>query len=140
IFVAEFVLDQGRQGGGHAAELIVAEGGGVGGRGHQGAVLVLGAFGGDDHAVAIFLHSGVHLLEELFLREGDFGEQNDMGGIARPSRREPAGGGDPAGVAAHHFEDEHLGGGLAHRCHVEAGLPGGDRHVIGDGAKAGTVV
>ena len=54
--------------------------------------------------------------------------------------REPHGGGDPAGVAAHHLEDEDLGRGLGHRLHVEARLAHAGGHVLGHRAEARAVV
>ena len=56
------------------------------------------------------------------------------------SRGEAAGRGDPARVAAHHFQDEHLGRGAGHRGDVEAGFA--DRHgdVLGDRAEARAAV
>ena len=50
------------------------------------------------------------------------------------------GGGNPAGVAAHDFDNKHLGGGVAHGGHIEAGLLGGHSHVFGHRAKTGAVV
>ncbi len=41
-----------------------------------------------------------------------------------------AGSGDPAGVATHDFEDEHLGRGGAHGSHVITGLADGGGHIL----------
>ena len=53
---------------------------------------------------------------------------------------EPAGGGDPAGVAPHHLEHEHLGRGLRHRTHVEAASQRRHRDVLRHRAEAGAAV
>ena len=47
---------------------------------------------------------------------------------------------NPAGVAAHDFEDEDLGGGFAHGTHVKRGFQCRHGHVLGDRAEAGAAV
>ena len=73
------------------------------------------------------------LLVELDLREQD----DDRNAVVL---HQAAGRGDPAGVAPHHFEHEHLGRGLGHRAHVERRFQRGHRDVFGDRAEAGAAV
>ncbi len=72
--------------------------------------------------------------------ELDFGEQQDMRGIAFGLGSQATGRGGPAGVPAHHFEDEHLGRGAAHAVQVVAGLADRDRRVLGHTAETGRAV
>ena len=63
-----------------------------------------------------------------------------MRAIAGQFSRQATGGGNPAGVATHHFQHEHLGAGAGHGSHVEAGFTRGHRHVLGHGAEARAAV
>ena len=130
VLVAELFLDHRGQRRCHAAELLVAEG--VGGTGirEEGAILVVHALGGDDHAIAPFLHGLANTGQELRTIEGDFRKQNDMWRISGLARSKSAGRGDPAGVTTHHFEDEYLGRCRAHRGNVETCLEGRDGNVF----------
>ncbi len=136
VFVAEFVFDHLRNHRGHAAELLVAEGVGVAGVSQEGAVFVAGAFGHHDHTVADLLHGGLYLLHEGGFVEGNFREQNQVRGVVVVVLGQAGSGGDPAGVAAHHFHDEHLGGGGAHAGHVQSRLAAAHCGVFGHGAEA----
>ena len=95
----------------HSAELRVAEGVLGAGIRQELAVGVVGAFGDHDHAIAVVSHAVLDARQEALLVEGDLGEQDDVWRLARAFAREPARGGDPAGVLRdlHH---EHLNGGL----------------------------
>ena len=53
---------------------------------------------------------------------------------------QPAGGGDPAGMAAHHLEHEHLGRSARHRGHIERAFERGHRDVLGHRAEAGAAI
>src|SRR5690606_1414556 len=63
-----------------------------------------------------------------------------MGRVAGLLPRQCASGGDPAGVTAHDFDDEDLGGGFAHGPHVQGTFQGRYGHILGDGTKAGAAV
>ena len=60
-----------------------------------------------------------------------------MCGASSGRAREPAGRGDPAGVPAHHFQDEHLGRGLGHRGDIERGLARGTATYLATEPKPG---
>ena len=62
------------------------------------------------------------------------------GGSPGPFAGQAAGCRDPARVAAHDFEDEHLGRGLRHRQYVEGRFLGRHRDVFRDRAEARAVV
>src|SRR5690606_24658261 len=98
------------------------------------------AFRYDDGTVAVFLDQGADPLQEFVLVEGHLGKQDDHRQVRFFAGCQAAGGGDPAGVASHDLEHEYLGGGLAHRRDVEAGLEGRDGYVLGHRAEAGAVV
>src|SRR5690606_35665741 len=51
-----------------------------------------------------------------------------------------AGGGDPAGMAAHDFEDENLGGSAGHGGHVQPRFADGGGDILGHGAEARAAV
>ena len=94
--------------------------------GEEGAVFVAGAFGHRDHTVAVLFYHPVDFVQELVLIKGDFREQDDMRCIAILLLSQTRGGGNPAGVTAHHFHDEYLGGGGAHGFHIQRSFT--DRH------------
>src|SRR5690606_8584991 len=90
--------------------------------------------------VAELLDLALHLGDEALLVEGDLREQDDdrkrvIGRVGRP-----AGGGDPAGMAAHDLQHEHLRGSLRHGGDVEARLEGRHGDVLGHRAEARAVV
>ncbi len=60
--------------------------------------------------------------------------------LAGLAAREPRGRRDPAGVAAHHLEHEHLGRGPSHGGHVERRLASGHRDVLGHRAESRAAV
>ncbi len=140
VLVLELVLDQGGQQRRQAAELGVAEGVAAAGLGHEAAIRQVQALAGHDGAVAVFLHRFVDPGQERGLVEGDLGKQDDLRRLAVLFRRQAAGRRDPAGVAPHHFQDEHLGRGLGHRGDVVAGLADRHGHVLGHRAEAGAGV
>ena len=72
------------------------------------------AFGDHDGAVAIALHTGFHLVQKGGLVEGNFREDDQMRRLAFLFCGEPCGTGNPAGVAAHYFHHEDLGGAFRH--------------------------
>ena len=70
-----------------------------------------------------------------------FETDDDVRGVlARLHEAEAACGRDPAGVAAHHFQHEHLGRGARHRGHVEACLADRDGDIFGDRPEARTAI
>jgi hypothetical protein len=77
-------------------------------------------------------------VQELLLVELDFREQDNHGDAL--IGHQTAGGGDPAGVPAHHLNDEDLRRGLGHGTHVIGGLQSGHGDVLGDRAEAGAAV
>ena len=104
------------------------------------AIFILGALGGDDHAVTVALHRALDLGQELFPVKGDFRKQDDVGRVALAFGSQARRSGNPARVAAHDFQNEYLGGGLAHGGDVHGRLPGRNSNVLGHRAKAGAVV
>ena len=64
------------------------------------------------------------------------GKQDDVRRLVGALARKPAGGGDPAGMAAHDFHDEHFGRSLGHRGDVERRFARGHRDVLRHGAEA----
>ena len=136
VFVAQLPFHHLRQHRGHAAELLVAEGVGGAGVGQEGAVGGARAFGDHDHAVAHLLDGVVDFLQERLPVKGDFREQDDVRGVVRVVLGEAGAGGDPAGVAAHHFHHEHLGGGGAHAGHVQGRFAAAHGGVFGHRAEA----
>ena len=124
----------------HAAQLGVAESVFAAGVGEKSAVRIAHAFGNHDHAVADAFDGGLGLGQESRFVERHFRQQDDVRRVVATLLRQAAGGGDPAGVAAHGLEDEHLGGRLAHGGHVQRRLSHRDGDVLGHGAEAGAGV
>jgi hypothetical protein len=106
--------------------------------GQEAPVRPVAALGDADGAVAVLLDLGLDRGEELLLVELHLREQRDHRDALVGDQR--AGGGDPAGVAAHDLDDEDLGRGGAHGAHVEDCLQGRGGDVLGHGAEARAVV
>src|SRR5690606_24994942 len=126
---------------GGAAELGVAEGvGGLSGR-DVVAIGINQTFADDDEAVFLALEDALHVGDELLGGEGDFGQEDDVRRVVRmvAALGEGGAGGDPAGVAAHDFEDGNEVA-LAHGLVVAGHLAHGGGDGIDDGAVAGAVV
>src|SRR5690606_16872761 len=140
VLVAKLVTHEVGDGRRYAAQLGVAEGVGQAGFGQEFAVLVLDALGYPDNAVAVGLHALVNAGEEGRFIELDFGKQQDVRRFAFGFTGQAAGGGDPAGVATHDFQDEHLGRGSGHGGHIVAGFTNGRGDILGHRAKAGAAV
>ena len=68
------------------------------------------SFGHADGAPADALHGALDALDELRFVERNFREQQNLRRLIGVFRSEAASRGDPASVAAHHFEHEHLRG------------------------------
>jgi hypothetical protein len=109
VLVAEILLDDVRHHRRHAAQLGMAESVAGAGVGQELALGVAHALGDHDGAIAEGLDGVFHFLQELFLPERHLGEQDHVRRIALGARRETAGGRNPAGVAAHDFQDEDPG-------------------------------
>ncbi len=121
----------------HAAQLRVAEGILGAGIGEELAVGVVHAFGDHDHAVADVGDALSFTFARNFsLSNAISGNRMMCGACVGAFAREPAGGDDPAGMAAHDFHDEHLRRRLGHRGHVERGFARGNRDVLRHGAEA----
>ena len=109
--------------------------------GHQLAGGVLQSLRHADAAVAEALAPSRRRLPRNFASSNAISGNSSTSGIgvaassAMPDRR-----GDPAGVAAHHLEHEHLGRGLRHRRDVERRFAHRRRDVLRDRAETGTVV
>ena len=101
---------------------------------------VLDPFGYDHRAVSIAFHQGIDAGKELCPVETDLGKQNHDRQVTRFFGGETARRGDPAGMPAHDLEDEDLGRGLRHRCHVEARFAQGNGDIFGHRAEAGAAV
>ncbi len=136
VLVAQFLLDHVGQCGGQAAQLTVAKGVREARLGQEASLAVLRALRGNDDAVTPALHCALHPGQELLAVKRHFRKQDDMGGIALLFRCEPGSGGDPPRVAAHDLKNENLGGGFAHRGHVQRRLPCGNGHILCDRTKA----
>ena len=139
-FVPELVANQLCQHWCDAAELRVAEGIRCPCIGEETTVRVASAFGDHDYAVADTFDHGFRFHEKRFCLERYFREQDDVRRIVGLVLGQTAGGGDPAGVSAHDFQNEHFGGRLEHRRHIERGLAYGDRDVLGNRPEAGAGV
>ena len=82
----------------------------------------------------------LHAVEEMRFVERHFREQDDMRRIARGLAGQSGRSGQPAGMSAHHFVDEDLGGGVGHRRDVERRFGHRHRGVFRCGTEAGTAV
>src|SRR3546814_6450680 len=88
------------------SELGVAEGVlAAAGIGDEAAVGGADAFAGDDHAVADLRHHLPHARQEVRFVVRPLGKQDQVRRVARLLAGQPAGRGQPAGVAAHGLVD-----------------------------------
>ena len=107
----------------------------------QAAIGAANAFGHGDRAVAEALGDCLHAGEEGLLVKRHLGHQHNVGrtvGVApRRQRRRRS---QPAGVAAHHFHDEHAALRPHHRGDVEPRLEHRGRQILGCRPEARTAV
>src|SRR4030088_1923288 len=111
IFVAVRLADHVGYERSDAAELCVAERIGGSCVGQEFTVSGRGTFGDHDHAETIVSYALLYLGEKLLFLERHFGEQDYVRWLIGLASRQPAGCGNPAGMAAHDLEHEYLGGG-----------------------------
>ena len=140
VFIAKGVLNHGREGGRDAPELLMAEGIHRARVREEAAVGVVGPFRDRNHAVAHPIDGLFNLRQESLFVKGPLREDDDVGRVIGRLLGEPRGSSDPPRMAPHHFENEHLGGGLGHGRDVQSSFPGGHGHVLRHGTKARAAV
>ena len=77
--------------------------------GQQPSIGSAGALGGYHHAKTKLLNALLDLGQKACPVECNLREQNDMWGVTTLTTCERAGTGNPASMATHDLEDEHLG-------------------------------